>query len=143
MKILKRILLSTPVVLSFGLAVIVLGFILLFAGIMAIATYLEVFISVIFIVFIGFLLLKYKQFRKPLIWHSEFTPESEKQIQLIHAKNWKEESKFTLILGLLLSTITVANYWYGFVAAPFVFFLYSSFCIYIFYLSDKGQIGGY
>ena len=127
--LIKKILMSTPVVLSFGLAVIVLGFILLGAGIMAIATYLEVFISILFVLFIGFLLSKYKQYRKPLLWYSEYTPESEKQLQLVYAKNWKEESRFTLILGLFVSSITVANYWYGFVAAPFVFFLYSSFFV--------------
>ena len=142
MKFLKRILSSTPIVLIFGLAVICVGFILLFTGITLIASYLEVFISILFFLFIGYLLLMYKKFRKPSLWETEYTSESEKQLQLVLAKNWKEESRFTLILGLLVSGIVVANYWYGFVAAPFVFFLYGSFCIYILYLCDyKGQMG--
>jgi hypothetical protein len=142
MKFLKRILSSTPIILIFVLAVICVGFILLFTGIVLIASYLEIFVSFLFFLFIGYLLLIYKKFRKPSLWESEYTPESEKQHQLVLAKNWKDESRFTLIFGLLVSGITVANYWNGFVAAPFVFFLYGSFCIYILYLCDyKGQMG--
>jgi len=139
-KLIKKILLSTPVVLIFGLSVVVLGFILLFVGFMAVATYLEIFISATFVLFIAFVLMKYWQFRKPPLSDYLYTIESQKVIQAEYAKLWREESKYVLIFSLFVSTITVTNYWYGFITAPIVLILYGSFCILILYLSDKGPI---
>ena len=140
MKFLKRILSSTPVVLIFGLAVICVGFILLFTGIFAISYYSEISISAGYAIFVLFVLSKYRRFRKPPFKYYSESTETERDIKLEQEKLWKLESRYIFVSGLGLTAITVTNYWYGFVTAPIILILNGLFSIAILYLLNQGPI---
>ena len=140
MKFLKRILSSTPVVLIFGLAVICVGFILLFTGIFAISYYSEISISAGYAIFVLFVLSKYRRFRKPPFKYYSESTETERNIKAEQEKLWKLESRYVFVSGLGLTTITVTNYWYGFVTAPIILILNGLFSIAILYLLNQGPI---
>jgi len=140
MKFLKRILSSTPVILIFGLAVICVGFILLFTGIFAISYYSEISISVGYAMFVLFVLSKYRRFRKPPFKYYTESTETERNIKLEQEKLWKLESRYVFVSGLCLTGITVTNYWYGIVTAPLILILNGLFSIAIFYLLNQGPI---
>ena len=140
MKFLKRILSSTPVVLIFGLAVICVGFILLFTGIFAISYYSEISISAGYAIFVLFVLSKYRRFRKPPFKYYSESTETERNIKAEQEKLWKLESRYVFVSGLGLATITVTNYWYGFVTAPIILILNGLFSIAILYLLNQGPI---
>ena len=140
MKFLKRILSSTPVVLILGLAVICVGFILLFTGIFAIAYYSEISISAGYAFFVLFVLSKYRGFRKPPFKHYSETSETERNIKAEQEKLWKLESRYVFVSGLGLTAITVANYWYGVVTAPIILILNGLFSILILHLLNQGPI---
>lgn len=140
MKFLKRILASTPVVLIFGLAVICVGFILLFTGIFAISYYSEISISAGYAIFVLFVLSKYRRFRKPPFKYYSESTETERNIKLEQEKLWKLESRYIFVSGLGLTAITVTNYWYGFVTAPIILILNGLFSIAILYLLNQGPI---
>jgi hypothetical protein len=140
MKFLKRILSSTPVVLIFGLAVICVGFILLFTGIFAISYYSEISISAGYAIFVLFVLSKYRRFRKPPFKYYSESTETERNIKLEQEKLWKIESRYIFVSGLGLTAITVTNYWYGFVTAPIILILNGLFSIAILYLLNQGPI---
>lgn len=140
MKFLKRILSSTPVVLIFGLAVICVGFILLFTGIFAISYYSEISISAGYAIFVLFVLSKYRRFRKPPFKYYSESTETERNIKLEQEKLWKLESRYIFVSGLGLTAITVTNYWYGFVTAPIILILNGLFSIAILYLLNQGPI---
>ena len=140
MKFLKRILSSTPVVLIFGLTVICVGFILLFTGIFAISYYSEISISAGYAIFVLFVLSKYRRFRKPPFKYYSESTETERNIKVEQEKLWKLESRYVFVSGLGLATITVTNYWYGFVTAPIILILNGLFSIAILYLLNQGPI---
>ena len=140
MNFLKRILSSTPVVLILGIAVICVGFILLFTGIFAIAYYSEISISAGYAIFVLFVLSKYRRFRKPPFKHYSETSETDRNIKAKQEKLWKLESRYVLVSGLCLAAITVANYWYGVVTAPIILILNGLFSIVIMYLLSQGPI---
>ena len=140
MKFLKRILSSTPVVLIFGLAVICVGFILLFTGIFAISYYSEISISAGYAIFVLFVLSKYRRFRKPPFKYYSESTETERNIKLEQEKLWKIESRYIFVSGLGLTAITVTNYWYGFVTGPIILILNGLFSIAILYLLNQGPI---
>ena len=140
MKFLKRILSSTPIVLIFGLAVICVGFILLFTGIFAISYYSEISISAGYAIFVLFVLSKYRRFRKPPFKYYSESTETERNIKLEQEKLWKLESRYIFVSGLGLTAITVTNYWYGFVTAPIILILNGLFSIAILYLLNQGPI---
>ena len=140
MKFLKRILSSTPVVLIFGLAVICVGFILLFTGIFAISYYSEISISAGYAIFVLFVLSKYRRFRKPPFKYYSESTETERDIKLEQEKLWKLESRYIFVSGLGLTAITVTNYWYGFVTGPIILILNGLFSIAILYLLNQGPI---
>lgn len=140
MKFLKRILASTPVILMLGLAVICVGFILLFTGIFAISYYSEISISVGYALFVLFVLSKYRRFRKPPFKYYAESTETERNIKVEQEKLWKLESRYVFVSGLGLTTITVTNYWYGFVTAPIILILNGLFSITILYLLNQGPI---
>ena len=140
MKFLKRILSSTPVVLIFGLAVICVGFILLFTGIFAISYYSEISISAGYAIFVLFVLSKYRRFRKPPFKYYSESTETERNIKVEQEKLWKLESRYIFVSGLGLTAITVTNYWYGFVTAPIILILNGLFSIAILYLLNQGPI---
>jgi hypothetical protein len=140
MKFLKRILSSTPVVLTFGLAILCVGFILLFTGIFVISSYSEISISAAYAIFVIFVLSKYRKIRKPPFKYYEFSTEPERKIVVKQEKLWKVESRYIIVSGLCLTTITVTNYWYGFVTAPLILILNGLFSIAILYLLNQGPI---
>jgi hypothetical protein len=138
MKLLKKFFLSTPVVLIIGLAVIILGIILFFSGIFALSYYSDISISVIFVAAIIFALWQHRKVRRPLFAEHFYSDESDKKISQKHWNLWREESRLVLISGLLVSTFSVTNYWYGFTTAPVVFLVYGAFFIIVFYLINNG-----
>jgi|688.fasta_scaffold331414_2 hypothetical protein len=138
MKLLKKILMSTPVLLVIFLVLVILGFILLGTGIFALSYYSDISISVIFVATIFFVLRKHRKVRRPLFTEHFYSDESSKKNVQRHWNLWREESRFVLASGLLVSTLTVTNYWYGFTTAPVVFLVYGAFFIIIFYLINNG-----
>jgi membrane protein implicated in regulation of membrane protease activity len=131
---------STPVVLTFGLAVIVLGFILLFTGIYALSYYTEISISVGYVFIVVFVLSKYRQFRKPPLKYYGDSTENERITKAEHTKLWNIESRYVSVSSLCLAIITVTNYWYGFLTAPIILILNGLFSIAIVYLLNQGPI---
>jgi hypothetical protein len=138
MKLLKKIFMSTPVFLVIFLALVILGFILLGTGIFALSYYSDISISVIFVAAIFFALWQHRKVRRPLFAEHFYSDESDKKNSQRHWNLWREESRFVLISGLLVSTLSVTNYWYGFTTAPVVFLVYGAFFIIIFYLINNG-----
>ncbi len=138
--LIKKIFMSTPVVLMLGLGVIVIGFILLFTGIFALSYYSEISISVGYVSFVMFVLSKYRRFRKPPLKYYGDSTEAERNIKVAHTKLWKIESRYVLVSGLCLATITVANYWCGVVTAPIILILNGLLSIAIVYLLNQGPI---
>jgi hypothetical protein len=145
MHLLKRFISSTPVVLIFGLTVIVIGFLLIFTVLSAIVYYFEIAASVGCIFLIVLLIFQYVKFRKPYLELYDWTPDSQKEIQkqkkLMNKKLWNEEFKLITFSGLFVAITTVTNYWYGVVTAPIIFFIYGFYCIVILFLMWKGRIG--
>ena len=139
MKFLKRIFSSTPVVLVFGLSIIVVGLFSLMAAVFAIIYYIEISISIGFISLIAILIVQYVKFRKPRMQIYEWETDSEKKAKLQNEKNWNEEFKLIVLSGFFVSVIAVANYWLGIVTAPIIFLIYGSFCLVAIYLIDKGR----
>ena len=139
-KLLKKTLLSTPIVLMFGLAVICVGFILLFTGIYALSYYSEISISVGYAFIVMYVISKYKRYRKPPLRYYGDATEIERNLKAEHTKLWKKESRYILVSGLCLTLLTVANYWYGVVTAPIILILNGLFSIAIVYLLNQGPI---
>lgn len=140
MKLLKKILMSTPVLLVIFLALVILGIAILFTGVVAVSYYTDITISVVFVSAIFFALWKHRRVRRPPFSEQFYSSEIGKKNSQRHWNLWREESKLLLVSGLLLSTISVTNYWYGFTTAPLVLLGYGTFFIVIFYLINKGPI---
>ena len=140
MKFLKKILMSTPVILVIFLVLVILGIAILFTGVMAVSYYSDITISVVFVSAIFFALWKHRRVRRPPFSEQFYSDELGKKNSQRHWNLWREESKLLLVSGLLLSTISVTNYWYGFTTAPLVLLGYGTFFIVIFYLVNKGPI---
>ena len=112
----------------------------MFTGIFAIAYYSEISISAGYAIFVLFVLSKYRRFRKPPFKYYSESTETERNIKVEQEKLWKLESRYVFVSGLGLATITVTNYWYGFVTAPIILILNGLFSIAILYLLNQGPI---
>jgi hypothetical protein len=143
MKFLKKFFLSTPVVLVIGLAVIILGIVLLFSGVYVISSYSDITISAVLVLAIFFALWQHRKVRRPPLSENFYSDETEKKNRARHWNIWREESRFFLVLGLLVSTLTVTNYWYGFTTAPIILLVYGTFFIVILFAINKGPIDVY
>ena len=143
MKLLKKIFMSTPVLLVIFLALVILGFILLGTGIFALSYYSDISISVIFVATVFFALWQYRKVRRPPLSEHFYSVESEKKHIQRHWNIWRGEFRFFLVLGLLVSALTVTNYWYGFTTAPVILLVYGTFFIIVIYEINRGPIDVY
>jgi len=134
---------STPVLLVIFLALVILGFIILFTGFFALSYYSDISISVIFVVAIFSALWQYRKIRRPPLSEHFYSDDSDKKLIQRHWDIWRGESRLFLVLGLLVSTLTVTNYWYGFTTAPIILLVYGTFFIIVFYEINRGPIDVY
>ena len=129
MKFLKKILMSTPVILVIFLVLVILGIAILFTGVMAVSYYSDITISVVFVLAIFFALWKHRRVRRPPFSEQFYSDELGKKNSQRHWNLWREESKLLVVAGLLISTISVTNYWYGFITAPLILLGYGTFLL--------------
>jgi hypothetical protein len=86
------------------------------------------------------LLVKYRKYRKPTYVRFYKDTESKLIAKAKYEQNWKSEFRFVLVLGLIVSLLTVSNYLYGLVQAPIVFLIYGSFILFVLNLMELGPI---
>jgi hypothetical protein len=86
------------------------------------------------------LLVKYRKYRKPTYIKFYKNTESELIAKAKYEQNWKSEFRFVVVLGLIVSVLTVSNYLYGLVQAPIVFLIYGSFILFVLSLMELGPI---
>jgi len=84
---------STPVILVIFLALVILGFALLFTGIVAVSYYSDITISVVFVSAILFALWKHRKVRRPPFSEQLYSDELGKKNVQRHWNLWREESK--------------------------------------------------
>ena len=140
MKFLKKIISSTPVVLILFLSVFFLGLILLTSGIFIILSFIEITITIVYLILMVFMILEYKRKRQPIIIYYSHSSESEKLLNDQLARIWKEEYLYVRIFTILISISTVINYWYGFILAPIVLVINSAFFLIVLSLIEKGSV---
>jgi hypothetical protein len=134
---------STPVLLVIFLVLVILGFILLGTGIFVLSYYSDISISVIFAAVIFVALWQHRKVRRPPLSENFYSEEPDRKNLERNWNVWREESRIFLVLGLLISILTVANYWYGFTTAPIILLVYGTFFIVILFAMNKGPIDVY